>query len=487
MRRIFKSLFLPILLFAVSCDDALDVNKDPLAADQEQVSENLGVLFSGILPNICSNRVVETNINTSMWVQQIVSGGSAEVFLAPERYNLSPFYLDNTWSTFYVTGLKNAKMGEELALEQGMENTAAQFILLQAFIYYHITYLWEDAPFTEAVQPNEFLEPEYDSQQVVLKGMLDRIEKAIGMINPEKLERISDEDLIFRGDLEKWVKFGNSLKLRLLMTMADKDSEAKAKLKDVLRQPLIVNYEDEAQFDYFQSTNNSNQLWKLHNQYSVDSSGNISGSFFFASEGIIEMMQRLGDPRLSVYFDEGKDAQPGQFVGVKPGSTESYTVSTVLSLNIIRPDYPDRWITSSEVFFFVAEAILKGWVDGTVTEANQYLRIGVERALDWFDNKPGSMTIADKQQYIRSLPDLNSLPKDKALEAVYTQQYLESFLRGVYSFVNMRRNKFPNLSVPEEALVDGLICRLPWSPDSEASNPNVPAPRTVDEPMWFQK
>ncbi|NLR89697.1 MULTISPECIES: SusD/RagB family nutrient-binding outer membrane lipoprotein [Flammeovirga] len=484
--KITPILFSLLFTVIIGCDNILDINKDPFAAGDDQVAEQPGLLMTTVMTSVSSDKVMETNL-FNRWAQHYVGAG-ASVFSTADNYSVPTFPQTNTWSTFYVSVLKNASRGEALASEIGEVNTAAQFKIMQAFAFYHLTLMFEDVPFDEALNTN-ILFPESNDQANVLKGIVNLLDQAMNDIDVSNPEKISDEDLLFKGDLDKWLMFANSIKIKTLMVIAGQDaSYASSRLETAFSQSHVEAIEDEVKLDYYEDLTNANQFYKLHYQFAGGQS-----LFFYASNPFIDLLRGTNDPRIDIFYDRPdgtSDQVPHR--GVDPGARSAFTSTSVLSLHYISATSPDYWITAAELKLLRAEAILQGWLTGTTEDANGYYREGIVlnmvhlNTMATVQTSGRGITGAEYENYDSSLPNLQELAPANALKAVYQQGYIETFNRGIDSWTYVRRTNYPeDMPLPEDAAISNHITRLPYSPSEVSANPNSPSQKALDTPMWF--
>ncbi|MBB6462040.1 SusD/RagB family nutrient-binding outer membrane lipoprotein [Flammeovirga kamogawensis] len=473
-------------LLTFSCDSILDINKDPFAAGDDQIAEQPGLLMTTVITGISSDKVMETNL-FNRWAQHYVGAG-ASVFSEADNYSIPAYPQTNTWSTYYVSALKNASRGEQLALGIGEQNTAAQFKIIQAFAFYHLTLMFEDIPFTESLN-TDILFPKGDTQENVLKGIVQMIDQAVADIDVGNNEKISSEDLLFKGDLNRWIKFANSIKIKTLMVLAENNPNyAKSRLEKAFNEDHVDELGEQVQLDYYDDLTNANQFYKLHYQYAGGQS-----LFFYASNPFIDLLRGSNDPRIDIFYDrpEGtSEAVPHR--GVDPGARSSFTVTSSLSLHFISATSPDFWVTAAEMRFLRAEAILKGWISGDASDADQYYKEGIILNIIHLNNlatvldSGRGITQGEFDTYIGGLPDLDNLSEANAIKAVYQQGYIETFNRGMDAWTYVRRTGYPeNKPLPVDAVLSSHITRLPYSPSEVSANPNIPKQKALDLPMWF--
>ncbi len=483
-------LMLGMIPALAGCGDLLDldINTDPDAATE--ISGDL--LIPDALVTIGSNRTIELGTTTNWFANTWASDGSAgNTFLANERYNISSFTAGNTWFGFYNGALKNLALMRDDAIEASRPNVAAQAEILSAYVYWMLTGVWGEIPFTQALQPAEYPQPAFDDQETVLRGLVVMLDDAIAMIDkgPNALPGVQFGDLIYGGDMDQWEMFANTLKLRTLMMIRNQDSSVDSEIRALLDRPLIRTNADNASIPYFQEPNNANHWWKLNNQYGgfVDE---IDGQWYLkAGATIVDLMKSTDDPRIDTYFAPpvDYDSCPNceyltlEHSGQVPGSTAGTDYSTV-HRNIIRTDFPSRIATAAEVWLYEAEFLAS---TGDLGGAQVAFDRGVELSMDWFNGKPGSIPEAEQQAFVASFPDLSATNWQ---ELVWGQQYVEVFERGPENWVQLKRVHYPKIPLPAQAALGDIIRRYPYPPGEVSSNPNTPAMGVgyTAEPMWFE-
>ena len=493
--KLLKSLILiTALSFAfVSCDDWLDVNTDPNAATE--VSPDL--LFPTVLANVASNRAIEIQPSGSFFINAWAPNGSTGVFINPDRYIISPFSTGNTWSNWYGTSMRNLVLMIDAAEnnEPIRPNVAAQAKIMRAYLFFSITMMWEDVPFTEASDPDQFPEPAFDDQETVLRGVISMLDEAINQMQLGEAS-VVEGDLVYDGDMLGWLKFANSLKLRTYMFLRNQDSTVDSEIADLLNNAeLIRDNADEAAIPFFDNNENANNVWVLNNLFGGFSGAGNGNIFIFAGKTLVDIMNELEDPRRNTYFSyavyDGETIEADEFIGQEAGVSGWGGETSMVSQNIIRRTWPSRMLTASEVLFYEAEFLA---TTGNLAGAHDAYTAGVRASLDFLDpfttNAPGlgsldGISETEKTAYIESLPSSFS-NETQALEAIHTQQYIEVLDRAPENWSHWKRTKFPQLTVAQNADLGDIIRRFPYPPSETASNPNTPQDPTLDTPMWFE-
>lgn len=466
-------------LIGTSCDDQLDINSNPLAATA--VDANL--LFPTVLVNFSNIRESELDarIGTIPQYYEPAFGVIGDYALGLQS---NTFLMGNVWGNIYTNVLKNVTLLERTALEAEpgtQNNILAQGKLTKVLAYWQATMLWEDVPYTQAVDFETAL-PVFDSQESILRGLVVEIDDAVALMD-ETSATIENGDLIYGGDMDLWERFANSLKLKILMEIANVDeASVREQIAATVSSPLLEDVSQNAQLNYLDAPGNYNPFWSILNNFA----GGLNPTWYIAGEVPFNLLQDLEDPRLSVYYSESAEADSlgtGNFgPPAAPGSFDgSGGTASIISLQVIRPDRPDTYGTASETQLYVAEAIIRGLASG---DAQAAFESGVRASMNEYDGTPAAIGDEAKDAYIASLGDLGT--GDDALLKIRQQLYLANFERLPDAWAEWRRTKVPTLETPVGSSVSGVVRRFFYPPDEVGANPNAPSGEPVDTPMWYE-
>jgi len=471
------SVFILSIVLLTACANSIEgINSDPLAA----TSIDPSLLLPEILvAGLSAQRTVEENA-INMQAQQWSSIVGFGVFVNPERYRISPNTTNNIWVGHYTTALRNLEQMRILtkANNPSATNIIGQAKILEAFTYLNLTLIFGDIPFSEALKVSEFPNPKFDTQEQVLRGLVNRINDGLTALSTPT-DIVQGGDLIYGGNRDNWIRFGNSLKLRILMLIANVDpSSVASEIQATANQPLIISDSQVAKLDFSSTSGNENPIWRTIDRFA----GGVN-AFWGAGIALVDIMNASNDPRRATYFD----AVSGNYVGQQQGVFSSTGISAV-SLNIIRPSMPDIYASASETNFYLAEAVLKGWASG---DANAFYRAGIQTSLDFYDGTSGEITQQDKNTFMAS--PKASISGDNittALRKIHEEIYVSNFTRGIAAWTNWRRNKVPTFEIPVGTTLGPTsnIHRYQIPLSEVTSNPNAPTNLpALDVPMWFEK
>lgn len=157
----------------------------------------------------------------SMWSQYFT--GSDRQYTALYNYTIQGgTEFDSSWFLAYVRGLTNLQLAREKYEERDVvpENQVAATNILEALLMGQVTALWGDVPYSEAIQPDEIEDPEYDSQVNVYNEINTLLDEAIATLE-NATAPVSDDVTSLGGDASKWLRVAYSLKARHLMHLGN--------------------------------------------------------------------------------------------------------------------------------------------------------------------------------------------------------------------------------------------------------------------------
>ncbi len=467
-------LFLVISI--VSCDDALDINNSPNnpASSTPALTLPSGMLYSG--QSIGLDFALVSGFIAQYWTQS-PQAGQYEVY---DRYNYNGNQTRDGWTNSWYGAMADLQYVKTQGVIDGLPNHAAIATLLLAYQYQVLVDLFDQIPFAEALKGGEgILQAQYESGEAVYDQLIALVDEGLDMI---VLGGIAPgaEDLMLQGDMATWVKFGNTLKLKIYM----RQSEARSSVAQNGIQALassgvaFLGAGEDVAISYPGTTGNQNPL------YSGDVSAtpglgnvNISGS-----ASVIQRMLDAGDPRVDFYFDPsvttGNHVAIVQGDGVEEDGSETRNdFSTPSAINVAGPSTPVYYMTGHESLFLQAEAIARGWMTG---DAKTAYDAAVRAAFQFAGGADPSGLIADGGAYAY-----------KGLESIHTQKWLSmAGTQCVEGWADWRRTDTPQLEQSSEGTAANLngskFPRRAFYPVVElANNPNTPPNTNIGDPVWW--
>lgn len=291
---------------------------------------------------------------------------------------------------------------------------------------------------------------------------------------------MTDYDYIYGGSVAQWVKFANTLRLRLALRVAYADpqlAQQQAELSVQSPYGLIETTADRAELNH--------GLLVYHHPLQ-EIAYNFNAGDCRPCASIVAYMDGLKDPRISKYFTAA--AEDGEYHGVRVGISTSnmanYQGAKISNLNMDRNTTPVVWMTAAESFFLRAEGALRGWNMGG--DAKSFYEQGVRISFEengagsadsyladnvstpkFFEDNAGSDNYTFTTKVTPAWDD--SADFEGKLERIITQKWIALYPDGPEGWSEYRRTGYPELipvvvMVVTELLIPNcrfVVCHIP--------------------------
>lgn len=332
-------------------------------------------------------------------------------------------------------------------------NQIAVARILLAYNFASLTNSYGDIPYSQALTLQPYIP--YDPQADIYKSLLTNLREAVAQFDNGQA---AEGDILFGGDLVKWKKLANSLRLILALQMSNAEPDlAKMEFNAVLSDSsgIIEANSDNAVIAYPGGTTYRNPWFITY----------LNGQKPFGiCLSLTDTLQSLGDPRLTAY---GQANSMGKVIGVPYGlpqdSLLSFTNlnpgwSFVLRSTLRAANSPIYLLTAAHVWLARAEAAQRGWT--TENAANLY-RMGIQASFEQWAvyNSATFNTYMSGSKIALGTDDLKK---------IQLQQYLAYYPNGLFGWNTWRRTGVPALQPTPFALnASGQIPRRILYPNSE--------------------
>lgn len=273
-------------------------------------------------PNVVSDVDVRLLFTSSLVPMQTARGGeywnegfthflSAAQMVTGQSYAVSTTAVNGRYNLFYTSVLPNlVEMRRLIALKadkEKYEQINAITYIPQIMMALKVTDMNGSMPYTEANKGRDEAKysPKYDTQEILFTVWLKELNDAITTLQKNSANQVSfgNNDVFFRGDVTKWIKLANSLKLRIAARYQNQDpAKATQIFKEVMADAVGP------------FSSNNDQLVHANPTYypfGVDGYNIDIYSRHFAVGTMINFMKSSGDPRLGIYYD--KNSLVGNF------------------------------------------------------------------------------------------------------------------------------------------------------------------------------
>ncbi|KAA3436449.1 SusD/RagB family nutrient-binding outer membrane lipoprotein [Rufibacter hautae] len=429
MKRILY-FCIPALLFATSCVDSLDDYNINTKAATQVPGATLVTSAERSLANIITSSSVNNNpfrFYAQYW--------AATTYPDESQFVIATRQVDrNFWDPFYRDVLRDLKEAKTIITANNLldpkikANQLASIEVLEVYAWSVLVNTFGDVPYSEALDINQVL-PKYDDDAAIYADLTVRLDKAIGMFDATATG-LGTADLIYSGNVPNWIKFANSLKLRLGMTLADVDPAKAKTMVEAAAPNVIMSNAESADITYLATTPNTNPVWT-----DLVQSGRAD---FVGANTIIDRMNTLNDPRRNEYF---KPLENGTFKGGTYGAPNSYSANSAPGTILESPTNPGMLLSYSEVEFLLAEAVERGFAVGGT--AMGHYNAGITASItEW------GGTETEAAAYILQ-PGVNYLtaPGDYK-QKIGTQKWISLYSNPVEGWKEWRRLDAPSLVKP---------------------------------------
>ena len=430
-----KVLYLLIIVFIASftgCTDKFEAfntdRKNPENVPGESLFTNAQKEWSDYVNN--------TNVNINIF--KLMSQYWTETtYIDEANYDLVTRNISaNVYLRVYLRVLKDLDEASDLIAavstitpaEAAQKQNKLQIIeLMNVAVYSHLVDVFGAVPYTEALNGGNVY-PKYDMGLDIYKDLFSRLNTALGKLSASN-SSFDSADLYYSGSTSAWIKFGNSLKVKMAITIADADNTLAKTSVEAAVGKIFTSNDDDCLMPYLSASPNYNQLYA-----DLVASGRHD---FVPANTIVDVMNTLSDPRRPAYFT----MYDGSYKGGDYGYSNSFSQYSHISDEIQKADFPGIIMTYSEICFYMAEAAERGYnVGGTAAE---WYNKGITSSFDFWG-------VSGAADYLAKPTVAYATATGTWKQKIGTQSWIANYTRGIEGYTNWRRLDFPILNLPEE-------------------------------------
>ena len=465
--KIFPFSILIILLASISCmEDFEDMNKDPNRLTEIDPE----FLFTNAIRRTFRDN--NSTLHYRFCGQYSHAAVGTRIDKKPDEYIVitSENLYNDIFNGIYGGGIRYSNEVLRLTSEDGdFENELryAMADVISVVNYGRLTDAFGDVPYFEGGWGQlGFLKPRYDSQEEIYTDLLVRLKKDIETIkNGDPENGFPGADPIYDNDLDKWVRFANSLRFRLAMRIRH--------VAPTLAQTVI----NECMMESFIEENDQNATFQ---NYDKDDGGLYNPWFgtweymqFKAAEKFVEYMKSTNDPRLGVFITQNAS---GEYIGMPNGLSEipfsdwDKPNTSTFTAALVGRDVPLFLMTCAEIWFLRAEASLYG-IGLSAGNENQYYQLGIRKSLEQW-NIPESEII----QFLDEPSATLTGTQEQQFEQIGNQIWVAFTPNFVEAYANIRRTGYPVIPRRTEPTylmghTDGILpARIRYPVEEELNN-----------------
>lgn len=433
----------------------------------------------------------------------------------PSDRNVIRFdWLRGGWTTIYTQTVPQLR-----SLEEGYATGTAERALTDiwwVYTFHRLTDYYGPIPYFDAGKPARSVK--YDAQDVIYDDFFKKLDAATTVLKGKTAEKpFGTFDLIYKGDVNKWIRFANTLRLRLaLRVSAVTPAVAKTQAEAAVAGGVLEAVADDALMIKSEPNNDFNGLSRI-----------AIWNEFRMSAAMESALKGYEDPRVGIYFQPA--TATGTYEGLRNGLTPGQ-LGDPANGNNATSNVGARWVSgggaawtsigstpqdvmhAAEAFFLRAEGALNGWsMGGTAKEL-------YEKGITASMNQWGITDAAAIAAYVNSdkvpvapndglkSPALSNTPVRWAAttalqrEQIGTQKWLALYPDGIEAWAEYRRTKFPplypvanneNADLPAGARprrIPFLLLERETNGEAvKAAESLLGGPDKVSTPLWWDK
>lgn len=429
-----------------------------------------------------------TNLFADLWAQYYAL---TTPNFQSDRYHTNMGWIGSHWNPIYTQVVPQLKTILDSYQPSTSEHALAN--IWWVFSFSRVTDYYGPIPYFDAGIPANSVK--YDSQEAIYDDFFKKLDAAVTVLKGKTSETpFGTSDILFRGDVNKWIKFANTLRLRLALRISKVNSaRAKTEAEAAVASGVMLSAADDAMMIRTGVT-------------SADGNGisRISGWQEFRMSATMEsILKGFNDPRMTVFFQPAFATQTYEGLRNGLGPNELVVQSNTNDYN---SNVGSRWIRNTgsgsgwenllavnadimhaaEAFFLRSEGALNGWNMGG--EAQKLYEDGIRASMaTWgFSGAAVDTYIAGTTPPVapgdsQNSPPVSDIPVSWAAtearqrEQIGTQKWLAVFPDGCEGWAEFRRTRFPKLynvvhSVNPDVPATQFIRRFPFTDAEKGTN-----------------
>ncbi|MFL5740198.1 MAG: SusD/RagB family nutrient-binding outer membrane lipoprotein [Flavisolibacter sp.] len=472
MRKIKISIILltlsTIIFSGCLKKDYLDVNTDPNRANDNNITPEL--LFpqaanaAGTLLKPSGSNYASFLYN---WVGYYSTPGDYALPGSQTTYELTAPYTEALWNNYYNT-LFDLFLVQQKALAKGDSVLAGAAMVLSAKAWQELVDMFGNIPFSEAFQNSTTRTPKYDKDADIYAALQKMLDDAISNLKHSPHSSFNSIDIVNHGSTSLWIKFANTIKLRLLIHQSEVQGlNPSGEIAKITANGGVVHESDISVNPGY--SNDAGKQNPYYGSWGFTPTGADAIPSERANAYIVNILQSTSDPRLTSFFSPVGSTVVGVVYGLTNGNPFG-AQSSKPGPGLLKTPTADLWIMPAfESMFLEAEAIARGWIPGDPKTAYEnavresFVWLGVPDAINTANAYLSGTAIAD-------WANAGSTPQSMAKFIAYQKYIALTGIDPLEAWVDIRRlNMLPNngyISANPAKVSTHLPYRLPY-PQSE--------------------
>lgn len=440
----YATVLMALMMVFTSCESFFqDVNLDPVNPTDVKAK----VLLSSIEGRLAYVIGGDASRYIGIYTRHI--DGAGRQFAVIQEYGIQPSDVNTMWGTnLYAGVMADIRLMQDIATADGLTYYQGVSKVLEAYTMLFITDTWGDAPYAEAIQGTDVIQPKFDSQADIYTAIFTLLSDARTDLGAADggLEVPGTDDFIYGGNIDSWIKFSYFVEARANLHWSKTGGASSLQAAITAANNSFTSSADDAAFP-FSSAPTETAPWYQYNEQRRDI---VIGSTYTA------LMASLNDPRDTLYGATLDNDHP-LLIRARALPLGSY----------------------EELQFILAEAYLQ---TGQADEAYVAYLNAINADFDDLEAQAAGTISADERTAYLAQTDVDpGAATSLTLSQIMTQKYIASFMDPEV-FVDWRRTGIPTLTPNTGTVVPR---RLPYPEQEILFNSNTPTDLTIfDRVGW---
>ncbi|RVU24747.1 SusD/RagB family nutrient-binding outer membrane lipoprotein [Sandaracinomonas limnophila] len=430
MKKILLAIVPAMLIFASCTEDISQLNietKKPAAVPAPTLFSNAVKTLAGSLAS--------ASVNTNVF-RFTVSHWAMAVYQDEAQYDFSTRAIpQGWWTTMYRDVLADLNESSRLiaadkSLSAGEQaNKLAINDIMAVYTYSVLVNTFGNVPYSEALNSTNLF-PKYDDAATVSKDLLNRLNADISKLSTASAGYASGEDLVYKGSVAKWIKFANTLRMKLGMVLADVDASTAKAAVEASDAGAISAAADNGLFAYLTASPNQNPLY-----VDIVTGGRQD---YIAAKDLMDKLLGWNDPRTSAFFSKNN---AGNYAGGIVGKTNTFVDFSRAGAKVILPEAPYVLADYTETEFLRAEAKERGW--NVAGSAETHYNNAVKSSITYWGG-----AAADADTYLAQTDVAYATAAGDWKQKIGTQKWIALYNRPYEGWTELRRLDYPKITAP---------------------------------------
>lgn len=477
----YSAFFLFLALQLSGCDQFLDVNSNPNSPNSDNLP--LSAKLPAALVSTVNQETQQINQIGAFW------GGywgtdneGANQFFDLKTYNGPGIRSQRDGIPVWENGFNNIlyfRLIQDEAELQGADFYSGVSKIMQGWLFLRLVDFYNNIPFDQAAQGNTFLNPEYESGDVVYQKSIALISEGMADLKASTTSSVENSgDLLFAGNTQMWLKFANTVKLRALVRQSEKgnasyiSSQIQAIQQEgsgflALGENALINP------GYLNSAGKLNPVWENYYR-TVDGKTTANHLNIRPTQYIVDLMSSKNDPRLnSLYLqvngktqgvifgnpDAGNPQYDAKATSAFKGPLENNNQATGIFHSFSQSSV---LMSSMESLFLQAEAAARGWISG---DAEILYNQAIRASFQFYKTDLNSLETYLAQE------EVDFSQASNPIERIIEQKWLAlNSVSSVEAWNDFRRLGMPNFPATAATGIEGRPYRLMYPETERGTN-----------------